>query len=105
MKGLIAPVVICIMAFLAAPDAFGQSTGLTCGQNHCAADNPGGAVRLDWMVDSQDTDAIYPANCTNQSVCVFRCAARPGIVIVTASHTQNGRLIAQDSSPALCSEL
>lgn len=104
MKGLILATLFAGVGLLAPPPAVAQSTGLYCGQNFCSVGNPGGAVSVIWDIDPLSTDALFPANCTNQSTCVFRCPSQPGPILVTVSFRENGNLIATDSSSALCSE-
>ncbi|WP_199097487.1 hypothetical protein [Dyella sp. ASV21] len=56
-----------------------------------------------WSFNSNGTDAIYPANCTDQDTCMFYCPKKQGRIQASVTVTDaNYQFIGSASSMAMC---
>lgn len=76
--------------------------------NLCEGDGGGsnGPVRLIWWFDTSGTDAVFPRDCTNKTVCGFWCPRYPGPIVARLYvYDANFNLLAvSDPAPGYCSQ-
>ncbi|WP_430390805.1 hypothetical protein [Dyella sp. 20L07] len=102
--------VIAGLALAPAPvQAQSGSVGLDCsGSDICnvmSVSSPGSPLPLHyaWSFNSNNTDAIYPANCTDRDGCMFYCPKRPGRIQVSVTVSDaNYQFIGSASTMASC---
>jgi hypothetical protein len=76
--------------------------------NACFGDagSSNGPVTMIWSFDTNTTDAIFPQDCTNQTVCQFWCPRYPGWITarILAFDANFNLVAASEIVPALCTQ-
>lgn len=105
MRGALVVAVTFAALALAPKIANAQSVTLACDiSNSCFSEASGLSYdTIFWTGDSSQTDAIFPANCTNQNFCNFYCLNRPGLITLTVNYSLGGQIVGAATAQAQCS--
>jgi len=104
MKHAIAAVIAVAALSLAPKIASAQSISIACeASNFCFSDASGVSYdTISWSANTFQTNAIFPANCTNQEFCRFYCPTREGWISMTVNYSIGGQVVGSASSQVRC---
>lgn len=107
MKHHLIATALAVAALAFAPkitSAQSPSVTIACdASNLCLADSSGISFdTISWSINTANTGAIIPANCTNKTFCYAYCPTRPGWISMTVNYSLGGQLIGSASSQVRC---